>query len=96
MELVQTKFPSREGVRVKRAAMFRDCARAAHGAQPLREAYWAHFIYLAFEIDAGRMTKPQTYYLDMQKQNYIRSRAQATITANTSVCAPNATARTAM
>lgn len=44
---------------------------------PLREEYWAHFIYLASEIDAGRMTKQQADYLDMQKQNDIKSRAQA-------------------
>ena len=72
---VESLFPSRDGVRVKRAEMLRECSRATYGRPAPLEEYWAYFIYVASEIDASRMTSQQGDYLIVQKENEVMGRA---------------------
>ena len=76
---VENLFPSRDGQRVKRAEMLRECSRSVYGNVPFYEEYWAHFIYIASEIDAGRMTAEQGAYLNTQKGNELRAKRDAAI-----------------
>ena len=71
---VESNFPSREGVRARRAEMLRECTRREFGMQPHIEEYWAYFIYIASEIDAGRMPLAQGNYQITQKKNELMSR----------------------
>lgn len=68
---VESLFPSREGVRVKRAEMLRECTRKEFGFLPVMEEYWAYFIYVASEVDTGRMTPEKGNYLIAQKKNEL-------------------------
>lgn len=65
--------------RVKRGEMYRDCARSAYGQDPYREEYWAYYIYLASEVDAGRVTREQGNYLLKQKENELLGKRNAQI-----------------
>jgi hypothetical protein len=68
---VDSQFPSKEGVRVKRGEMLRDCYRVSVGYQPVMEEYWAYFIYMASEIDAGKVSVEQGQYLVTKKKNEL-------------------------
>ena len=64
---------------VKRGEMRRDCARAVYGQDPIREEYWAYWIYLSSEVEAGRMTLEQARYLVLQKENELNAKRNAQI-----------------
>jgi hypothetical protein len=71
---VNSVYPSSTpGVRVQRAEGFRNCARSTGTSNAFTEEYHAYWIYLATEVEAGRMSDAQGRYLLAQKESQIQS-----------------------
>lgn len=71
---VNSLYPtSAPGTRVLRAEAMRDCARSTGTSNAFTEEYHAYWIYLATEVEAGRMSDAQGRYLLAQKESQIQS-----------------------
>lgn len=73
---VESIYPSGRGNTRNRAQGFINCERADYGnlpagARPLFEEYWAYWMYLATEIEAGRISIEQGTYQKAQKKNEL-------------------------
>ena len=62
-----------------RAEMVRDCNDAHTGRSTITDEYWAYYVYIASEFEAGRVTQQHGQYLVAQKLNELESRRRPVV-----------------
>jgi hypothetical protein len=61
----------------QRAERVRDCNNAANDRDAFSDEFWAYYVYMASEFEAGRISQQQALYLIAQKQSEMDGKRRA-------------------
>lgn len=93
LAMLDAKITGGEMTRKQAATSARDRSRELFG-DPLMDELWSYRVFLADEMESGRMTPENAAYLDTAKVNQIMGRAKVAPAVGQAVFRPTVTCRT--